>query len=128
MIAFPFIFVFVLVSVPDIDLQGTKYMNNGVVIFHFKCSSKIGFKGCTVEEIIDKKTHDNIRYADNECFHKDGKCDSECCECSSDCKVFMWNVTILKNIVDNSFGCQSRIVAEGITYKAMVLLRHNSNG
>ncbi|CAC5384495.1 unnamed protein product [Mytilus coruscus] len=77
--------------------------------------------------MLDNRTHDNIRYANQECFHKDGKCTLECCECSSDCKVFIWNVTILKNTVNNSFGCQSRIEADGITYKAMVLIRHNSS-
>ncbi|CAG2208539.1 unnamed protein product [Mytilus edulis] len=103
-------------------------MNNGVVIFRFNCSSNIGFKGCTVEGILGNRTHDNIRYANDECFHKDGKCTLECCECSSDCTFFIWNVTILNKTVNNSFGCQSRIESNGITYKAMVFIRHNSNG
>ncbi|CAC5378092.1 unnamed protein product [Mytilus coruscus] len=113
---------------PDINLEGRLLTNNESKVLQLICSTNIAVQLCTVEFLIDKRTHDNIRHFDNNCYHRMWKCSPTVCTCSDDCMSFTLNVTVRQDMMNHSYSCASRFEKEGVTYLANITVIHDGNG
>lgn len=116
-------------SVPNINLQDAKVMVNGSLVYTLNCSSDLAFELCTVEFLADNKTDDYVSYIreDIKCIHLDGTCDQTKCDCSMDCKSFVWILPVHLDIANRTFSCRSRIKEEGISYIAQITVKSDGN-
>lgn len=124
---FNWTFLFITLA-PDINLKGRLLANNNSKIFQLVCSTNIAIQLCTVEFLIDKKTHESIRYYNKNCYHTTALCSPTVCTCSDDCKSFTLNVTVTQNMMSHLYSCASRIGYGGVTYLANVSVIHDGNG
>lgn len=113
---------------PDINLEGKILRDKNSKVLQLICSTNIAVQLCTVELLIDERTHDNIRYYDNNCYHKMWICSPEVCKCSEDCMSFILNVTVTEDMMNHSYSCASRIEKDGVTYLANISVKHDGNG
>lgn len=120
--------IIILALPPDINFEGRLLTNNDNTVLQLICSTNIAVQQCTVEFLFDKRTHDNIRYYDNNCYHTIRICSPTICACSDDCKLFTLNVTVTKDMMNHSYSCSSRMEKEGVKYLANVTVIHDGNG
>lgn len=98
-----------------------------LTVFQLICSTNIAVWQCTAEFLIEERTHADIRYANNMCYHTDGICPSNLCACSESCNSFTWNVTIIKDMKNHSYSCATRMVKGGVYYLANVTVKWDGN-
>ncbi|XP_071148695.1 uncharacterized protein [Mytilus edulis] len=113
--------------VPDIDLVAKILTENSITVYQFVCSTNIAVWQCTVEFLIDEKTHDDFRYVTKTCYHKNGICSPKICACSEGCESFTWNLTVTQIIVNHSYSCVSKMETGGITYLANITIKPDNN-
>lgn len=113
---------------PDINLEGRLIANNDSKVLQLSCSTNIAVQLCTVEFLRDNKTHDGIRYFDNNCFHTMWICSPKVCTCSGDCKSFTLNVTVTQDMKNTIYSCASRIENKGVIYSANISIIQDGNG
>lgn len=95
-----------------------------------RCSTTGNFMGCSVEFLVDKTTKDNIRQVNNSCYHKNGICNANTCECSPNCKSFVLVLIPKTDMTNHTFGCGGKIenAFTGILYRANASLLFDGNG
>lgn len=113
---------------PDIHLEGRILTNNDSNVLQLICSTNIAVQLCTFEFLIDKRTHDTMRYFNNSCYHKMWICTPTVCTCSDDCMSFTLNVTVTQDMMNHSYSCASRIEKDGIIYFGDIEVKHDGNG
>ncbi|CAC5378091.1 unnamed protein product [Mytilus coruscus] len=103
-------------------------MFNGSLVYTLNCSSDLAFELCTVEFLADNKTDDYVSYIrEDKCIHLGGNCDQTKCDCSMDCKSFVWILPVHLDVANRTFGCRSRIEEEGISYIAEITVKSDGN-
>lgn len=113
---------------PDISFTAVELSTQSQPVYHFVCTTDLQFYGCTVEFLLNGRTSDDMRFADNTCYNKDGQCSPHACSCSGTCKQFEWNLTSISNLDYITFGCFARIEEDQLVFKANISLMQNLGG
>lgn len=106
-------------SLPDIHISSAVSINQTINLnrFTFICSSDSPFMGCTAEFFFNKSTKDDLRKSANECYHKNGVCEPDVCQCSENCKNFTLSVIISSDMTNHIFGCGGKIEIGTANYR-----------
>jgi hypothetical protein len=77
--------------------------------YYFMCLSSEAPEGCSVEFLENNTTLDNLKPADDHCYHKTGVCNGDECACSSDCMNFTLKYAKTEIRTGDIFSCKVRI-------------------